>query len=210
MKKETSLSIVSSQICICIGDIVYLPYILYIYVNKCITSLYCSVFMMAEHCCQACYGGSSLIWIILFRLMTGTANWSTRPRKKIYYFHNKEDFLIRLSPTILTSKRRTVFVTKGDCSLHNKVHTSNRRLFEKKKHFLGVTRVTKTPSARQQCWPESFCKSGKFLRQVHYWLKNIRILCNTKYPDNMQSVRMNWKVSGQSKKCLDNLENVSG
>ena len=26
----------------------------------------------------------------------------------------------------------------------------------------------------------------------------------------MQSVWMNWKVSGQSKKCLDNLENVSG
>ena len=26
----------------------------------------------------------------------------------------------------------------------------------------------------------------------------------------MQSVRMNWKVSGQSKKCLDNLKNVSG
>ena len=73
-----------------------------------------------------------------------------------------------------------------------------------------ANRVTKTPSARQQCWPESFCKYGKFLRQVHYWLKNFRILCNTKYPDNMQSVRMNWKVSGQSKKCLDNLENVSG
>ena len=71
-------------------------------------------------------------------------------------------------------------------------------------------RVTKNPSACQQCWPESFCKSGKFLRQVHYWLKNFRILCNTKYPDNMQSVRMNWKVSGQSKKCPDNLENVSG
>ena len=71
-------------------------------------------------------------------------------------------------------------------------------------------RVTKTPSARQQCWPESFCKSGKFLRQVHYWLNNFRILCNTKYPDNMQTVRMNWKVSGQSKKCPDNLENVSG
>ena len=53
-------------------------------------------------------------------------------------------------------------------------------------------RVTKTPSARQQCWPESFCKSGKFLRQVHYWLKNFRILCNTKYPDNMQSVRQNF------------------
>ena len=31
-----------------------------------------------------------------------------------------------------------------------------------------------------------------------------------KIPDNMQSVRMNWKVSGQSKKCPDNLENVSG
>ena len=60
-------------------------------------------------------------------------------------------------------------------------------------------RVKKNPSARQQCWPENFCKSGKFLRQVHYWLKNFRILCNTKYPDNMQSVWMNWKVSGQSK-----------
>ena len=52
--------------------------------------------------------------------------------------------------------------------------------------------------------------SGKFLRQVHNWLKNFRILCSTKYPDNMQSVHMNWKVSGQSKKRLDNLENVSG
>ena len=27
---------------------------------------------------------------------------------------------------------------------------------------LWVRRVTKSPSARQQCWPESFCKSGKF------------------------------------------------
>ena len=52
--------------------------------------------------------------------------------------------------------------------------------------------------------PESFCDNG------HYWLKNFRILCTTKYPDNMQSVRMNWKVSGKSKKCPDNLENVSG
>ena len=53
------------------------------------------------------------------------------------------------------------------------------------------------------------------LRQVHYWLKNFRMIlkmsrCYTKYPDNMQSVQMNWKVSGQSKKCPDNLENVSG
>ena len=78
------------------------------------------------------------------------------------------------------------------------------------KRFCHIIRVAKTPSARQQCWPESFCKSGKFLRQVHYWLTNFRILCNTKYPDNMQSVRMNWKVSGQSKKFPDNLENVSG
>ena len=28
--------------------------------------------------------------------------------------------------------------------------------------------------------------TGKFLQtqKVHYWLKNFRILCNTKYPDN--------------------------
>ena len=43
-----------------------------------------------------------------------------------------------------------------------------------------------------------------------YWLKNFWILCNTKYPDNMQSILMNWKVSGQYKKCPDNLESVSG
>ena len=88
MKKETSLSIVSSQICICIGDIVYLPYILYIYVNKCVTSLYCSVFMMAEHCCQACYEESSLIWITFFRLMIGTSNWSRHPQKKTRLTYN--------------------------------------------------------------------------------------------------------------------------
>ena len=44
--------------------------------------------------------------------------------------------------------------------------------------------------------------TGKFLqiRKVFATsLKNFRILCNTKYPDNMQSVRMNWEVSGQSK-----------
>jgi len=55
-----------------------------------------------------------------------------------------------------------------------------------------TTRVTKTLSARQQCWPESFCKSGKFLQQAHYLLKNFRIFWKmsgyyTKYPDNMQS-----------------------
>ena len=89
-------------------------------------------------------------------------------------------------------------------------YTSAQIIHPEYSHLTGRDRVTKTPSARQQCWPESFCKSGKFLWQVHYWLKNFRILCNTKYPDNMQSVRMNWKVSGQSKKCPDNLENVSG
>ena len=77
------------------------------------------------------------------------------------------------------------------------------------------SRVRKTPSARQQCWPESFCESGKFLQKAHYWLKNFRIFWKmsgyyTKYPDNMQSVLMNWKVPGQSKKCPVNLENVSG
>jgi len=73
------------------------------------------------------------------------------------------------------------------------------------------SRVRKTPSARQQCWPESFCESGKFLQKAHYWLKNIRIFWDmsgyyTKYPDNIQSVRMNWKVFGWSKKCRDELE----
>ena len=95
-------------------------------------------------------------------------------------------------------------------------------------HICSRSRVRKTPSARQQCWPESFCKSGKFLQQAHYWLKNFRIFWKmsgyyTKYPDNIKSVRMNWKVSGWSKsvgmnwkvlrwckKCPDNIKNVSG
>ena len=50
-------------------------------------------------------------------------------------------------------------------------------------------RVRKTPSACQQCWPESFCKSGKFLWQVHFWLKNFRL-------------------SGWTGKFLDFLKNV--
>ena len=40
--------------------------------------------------------------------------------------------------------------------------------FAKSKH--RTHRVAKTLSARQQYWPESFCKYGKFLRQVHNWL----------------------------------------
>ena len=56
------------------------------------------------------------------------------------------------------------------------------------------------------CKKNSFCESGKFLRHVHYWLKNFRMIwkmygCYTKYPDNMQSddVESVWmieKVSG--------------
>ena len=60
-----------------------------------------------------------------------------------------------------------------------------RKLFKKNKRdiFNGIcheggvsSRVAKTLSVRQQCWPERFCKSGKFLRDVHYWLKNFRTL----------------------------------
>ena len=36
-------------------------------------------------------------------------------------------------------------------------------------------RVTKMLSACQQCWLESFCESGKFLQQAHYWQKNLKI-----------------------------------
>ena len=58
--------------------------------------------------------------------------------------------------------------------------------------FSLMPRVRKTLSARQQCRPESFCESGKFLQQAHYLLKNFRIFWKmsgyyTKYPDNMQS-----------------------
>ena len=75
----------------------------------------------------------------------------------------------------------------------------------------AFTRVRKTPSP--QCWPESFCQSQKFLRHVHYWLKNFRKIWKmsgyyTTYPDNVESVWMIWKVSGWSKKCLDDLESI--
>ena len=48
---------------------------------------------------------------------------------------------------------------------------------------------------RGGCNVYAVCKSGKFLRHIHYWLKNIRMI---------------WKLSEQSKKCPNNLENVSG
>ena len=46
-------------------------------------------------------------------------------------------------------------------------------------------------------------------------LENVRMLYKVssqyaKSPDELESVWMNWKVSGRCKKCLDNLENVSG
>ena len=75
-----------------------------------------------------------------------------------------------------------------------------------------------TPSLQSRKNPVSASAmlTGKFLqfRKV-FATKSLlagefRILCNTKYPDNMQSVRMNWNVSGQSKECPDNLENVFG
>ena len=58
--------------------------------------------------------------------------------------------------------------------------------------FSLMPRVRKTLSARQQCRPESFCESGKFLQQAYYLLENFRIFWKmsgyyTKYPDNMQS-----------------------
>ena len=48
-----------------------------------------------------------------------------------------------------------------------------------------ANRVTKTPSARQQCWPESFCKSGKFCDNFniswriprYFAIRNIQIIC---------------------------------
>ena len=75
-----------------------------------------------------------------------------------------------------------------------------------------------TPSLQSRKNPVSASAmlTGKFLqfRKVFatksLLAEEFRILCNTKYPDNMQSVRMNWKFSGQSKRCPDILENVPG
>ena len=78
------------------------------------------------------------------------------------------------------------------------------------------SRVRKTPSARQQCWPETFCESGKFFRirkvfatrwriSGHFGkcpdtIQNIQIICNAsgwtgKFPDYLKSVGMNWNLS---------------
>ena len=84
------------------------------------------------------------------------------------------------------------------------------KVLDKTQLPVWVVQSRKNPVSASAMLTGKCLQIRKFLRQVHYWLKNFRILCNTKYPDNMESVRMNWKVSGQSKKCLDNLENVSG
>ena len=60
--------------------------------------------------------------------------------------------------------------------------------------FLRIRKVFTTSSLLAEEFPN-------ILKMYEYY---------TKYPDNMQSVQMNWKVFGQSKKCPDNLENVSG
>ena len=68
-------------------------------------------------------------------------------------------------------------------------------------------RVTKTLSACQQCWPESFCDmliTGWGIIWIIWKMSG----CYTKYPD--KKVWMIWKVSGKCKKCPENLENVSG
>ena len=60
--------------------------------------------------------------------------------------------------------------------------------------FLRIRKVFATSSLLAEEFPN-------ILKMYEYY---------TKYPDNMQSVPMNWEVSGQSKKCPNNLENVSG
>ena len=39
-------------------------------------------------------------------------------------------------------------------------------------HFVSLAQSQKNPVSMSG----SFCKSGKFLWQVHYWLKNFRII----------------------------------
>ena len=62
--------------------------------------------------------------------------------------------------------------------------------------MMMVMQSRKNPVSASAMLTGKFLQIRKILRQVHFWLKNFRILCNTKYPDNMQSVRMNWKVYG--------------
>ena len=50
--------------------------------------------------------------------------------------------------------------------------------------FISMGRVTKTPSAMLT---GNFLQIWKAFATSSLWLKNFWILCNTKYPDNMQS-----------------------
>ena len=59
-----------------------------------------------------------------------------------------------------------------------------------------LSRVTKTLSACQQCWPESF--SG--------WLMGVLYIM--KYPYDLKSIRMIWKVYRWYEKCLVDVKNV--
>ena len=57
----------------------------------------------------------------------------------------------------------------------------------------GERTWTESQKPRQQCWPESFCKSGNFLRQGIYLFKTVRLarkLCERlrNCPDNPQTV----------------------
>ena len=65
--------------------------------------------------------------------------------------------------------------------------------------------------------PESFC--DKFIIgwriSGYFAIQNIQIICKVsgwtgKFPGDLKSVGMNWKVSIWCKKCPDNLKNVSG
>ena len=47
-------------------------------------------------------------------------------------------------------------------------------------------RVRKTLSARHQCWPESFCKSGKFCN---------KLILAEEFPDILENVRILYKIS---------------
>ena len=128
------------------------------------------------------------------------------PATPLHVWFTFESHIMKCAFNKVNRVQQTLFLAMSQMSASQEQNTSRR--------------VTKTPLARQQCWPESFCNSGKFLRQVHYWLKNFRILCKTIYPDNMESVRMNWKKSLDKfpddpksvqlilKMCPDNLKRV--
>ena len=65
--------------------------------------------------------------------------------------------------------------------------------------FMIFSRVRKTPSARQQCWPESFwnpesfCESRKFLRIRKVFATSS--LFPGEFPDILENVRILYKIS---------------